>query len=128
MHDGTIMIMFMVVFFSWWYGKGWAQVVTSFTPRLKNISRAFSVNQLIGTLFAPWRRIITYPGASLEARFKAWGDNLFSRTIGFIVRLLVLWAALLVSIIITVITILEVIIWPLMPPAIFGLLIVGLIW
>src|SRR5487761_1238761 len=124
MHDGTIMIMFMVVFFSWWYGKGWAQVVTSFTPRLKNISRAFSVNQLIGTLFAPWRRIITYPGASLEARFKAWGDNLFSRTIGFIVRLLVLWAALLVSIIITVITILEVIIWPLMPPAIFGLLIV----
>jgi hypothetical protein len=119
--------MFMASFFTWWYGTGWRQVLSSFMPRLKAIAQTFSVSQLINTLFAPWRRIITYPGASLPERFHAWGDNLFSRTIGFVVRLFVLLAALIASLITALVSLIEIIIWPLMPPAVIGLIIAGLI-
>jgi hypothetical protein len=117
--------MLLVSFFSWWYGKGWEQVARSFTARQRAVSNAFSIIQLLKTLFAPWRRIITYPGRSLPERFRAWGDNMFSRVIGFVVRLLVLGAACIALLVIGVLTIIEIIIWPLLPPAIPILLITG---
>jgi hypothetical protein len=119
--------MFMASFFSWWYGSGWLQVLTSFKPRLNGIIETFSVTQLLNTLFAPWRRIITYPGASLATKFHAWGDNIFSRTIGFFVRFIVLLAALLTSLVISLGTLIELIIWPLIPPAALLLVIIGII-
>ena len=117
----------MARFFSWWYLIGWKQVAESFGPRLKEVSDNFSVNQLSRTMFAPWRRIITYPGASFSDRIKAFGDNLFSRTVGFIVRLLVILTALVVAIIVSIITLIELILWPLLPPAVIGLLIAGVV-
>jgi hypothetical protein len=121
------MIMLVVSFFSWWYGRGWQSVATSFGPRLRGVLNGFSVGQLFKTLFAPWRRIITYPGTSLEARFRAAGDNLFSRMIGFVVRLFVLLAAFVIVVIVAVLTIIELVIWPLLPLAIPGCLIAGLV-
>lgn len=122
-----MMIMLVLSFFSWWYGRGWQHVAASFGRRLRAVANTFSVGQLLRTLFAPWKRIITYPGASLAERFRAWGDNLFSRTIGFVVRLLVLLAALLVSITVGLLTTLELIIWPLLPLAIVVCIIKGII-
>ena len=118
--------MLILSFFSWWYGRGWRQVFDSFNPRLSNINAAFSVNQLLRTLFAPWRRIITYPGASFGDKMRAWGDNLVSRFIGFIVRMGVLIAAVLVIIVTVILTIAEMIMWPLLPVAIPILIIAGL--
>ncbi|HUA13003.1 MAG TPA: hypothetical protein VL989_00670 [Candidatus Sulfotelmatobacter sp.] len=119
--------MFMARLLSWWYKNGWKQVALSFSPRLKNISNFFSVNQLTGTLFAPWRRIITYPGASIGERFRAFGDNLFSRSIGFVIRLLVLIAALVCSVVVMFATAVELILWPFVPPAIIGLIVLGVV-
>ena len=119
-------IMLVLAFFSWWYGRGWRQVAGSFR-RLRAVSQLFSVGQLLRTLFAPWRRIITYPGASLADKWRAWGDNLFSRMIGFVVRLIVLLAAAIALAIIMLLTALETILWPLLPLAIPGCLIVGLL-
>lgn len=123
-----MMVMFMATFLSWWYGSGWIQVANSFKPRLNLVSSAFSVNQLLKTLFSPWRRIITYPGASLADRFHAWGDNLFSRTIGFIVRLFVLLAALLTCLAVALVTLIELIVWPLLPLSPVGFILAGVIW
>ena len=120
--------MFVVSFFSWWYGEGWAQVGASLRVRLSSVASAFSVNQLLSTLFAPWRRIITYPGASLSEKFHAWSDNVFSRTIGFIIRLIVLLTALLVTILVALLTLIELALWPLLPLGIIGGVIAGLIW
>ncbi len=120
------MPMLVMSFFSWWYGRGWKQVFDSFGPRLSAISNTFSVNQLSRTLFAPWRRIISYPGASLGDKMRAWGDNMVSRVIGFIVRLFVLIAAFLTLIAVALITTIELIIWPLLPIAIPGFLLAGL--
>lgn len=121
------MAMLILSFFSWWYGRGWQQVALGFGPRLGWVSDAFSARQLLRTLFEPWRRIITYPGASLEERFRAWFDNLFSRMVGFVVRLFVLLAALATLVAMALLTALEVVVWPLLPVALPGCLIAGLL-
>lgn len=122
-----MVVMLVLAFFSWWYGRGWGQVAGSFDRRLQSTAQLFSVNQLLRTLFAPWRRIITYPGASLADKWKAWSDNLFSRMVGFVVRLIVLLAALVSLIVIALLTAMETVVWPLLPLAIPGCLIAGLL-
>lgn len=94
-------------------------------PRLQNIAATFSAGQLLRTLFQPWRRIITYPGDSLGAKFRAWGDNVFSRLVGFVVRTIVLFTALIVIVCVLVFSIVELIVWPLLPPAIPVLIVLG---
>jgi hypothetical protein len=86
----------------------------------------FSLNILLRTLFSPWRRIITYPGASLEARLRAIGDNLVSRAVGFTMRVFVLLAAGLAFVILGVFSVAEIIVWPLVPLAAIGLIVKGL--
>jgi hypothetical protein len=122
-----MMFMLVVAFFSGWYGRGWQGVAKNIGPRIRNIAATFSVNQLLRTLFQPWRRIITYPGDSLGAKIRAWGDNVFSRAVGFVVRSIVLFAALIVMIFTLLFSIIELIIWPLLPPAVPILLIMGVV-
>lgn len=98
----------------------------SFQPRLQAIADNFSVIQLSKTLFSPWRRIITPPGRSLEDKLRAWADNMFSRVIGFIVRVFVLLGAALAAIVVAVLTVIEVITWPLVPLAVPALIIMGM--
>jgi len=66
-------------------------------------------------MFAPWRRIVSYPGASMSDHFHAWLDNLVSRIIGFLVRFFVLITAGLTLIIIFLFSIAELVIWPCVP-------------
>lgn len=127
LRDGTIIIMLVLSFVSWWYGRGWKLVFDSFRPRLRSVAVSFSVAQLLRTLFQPWRRIISYPGASLQAKMQAKLDNLVSRGIGFIVRFTVLLGALLAFIGMAILTVIEILIWPLLPLAIPGCLIAGLV-
>ncbi len=122
-----MLVMLVVAFFSWWYGRGWLEVAKSIGPRLSGVAYTFSVSQLLRTLFAPWRRIITYPGSTLGERLRAWGDNVFSRAVGFVVRLIVLFAALLALVFILIISVIEVVAWPLLPPAVPVLLILGVL-
>lgn len=118
----------MLVFslFLWWYGRGWLAVIKNLRNMLRGISRLFSVPLLLRTLLAPWRRIISYPGASLDAKLRAYGDNIVSRTIGFIVRLIVLLTALAISLLAVIFGIVSIIAWPLVPVAIVGLIIKGI--
>lgn len=118
--------MLVLSFFSWWYGRGWQNVAKNIGPRLQGLAASFSAGQLLRTLFAPWRRIMTYPGDSLAARVRAWGDNLFSRAVGFVVRVLVLLAALVMTIVVAVLSVAEVVAWPLLPIAVPILIIMGL--
>jgi hypothetical protein len=116
-----------IAFFSWWYGRGWQQVANSFRPRVLRVVYTFSVRQLVKTLFAPWKRIITQPGRSLEDRLRAAADNAFSRAVGFVVRVCVLLAALVSIAFIALFSIIEIIAWPLLPLAIPGFIIAGLL-
>ncbi len=113
--------------FTWWYAQGWRQTAHNAKSALIKVSYLFSVPILLRTLWAPWRRIITYPGASIDAKLRAMADNLVSRCIGFTVRLLVLITAGTAMLITAAIGSLLVISWPLIPPAIVFLLILGVI-
>jgi hypothetical protein len=117
----------LIAFFTWWYGNGWRQTAQNFMPRISVVLYGFSVSQLLKTLFAPWKRIITPSGRSLEERFHAAGENLFSRAVGFVVRIGVLLAALFFVIIVVVLSVIEIISWPLLPLAVPGFIILGLV-
>lgn len=119
--------MLVLSFLSWWYGRGWKEVLVSLGPRLRGVMSGFSVKQLAKTLFQPWRRIITYPGASLAEKFQAWGDNTVSRAVGFTVRAGVLLAASVTLAAVAVVTLAEIIVWPLVPLAVPAFLIAGLL-
>jgi hypothetical protein len=113
--------------FIWWYGQGWAATVKNIRKMLLGISNLFSVPILARTLFAPWKRIISYPGAGLDAKLRALSDNVVSRAIGFAVRVLVLLTALIIGTLAVVFGVLAFVLWPLVPPGVILLLIKGVI-
>lgn len=95
--------------------------------RITKISQLFSVPILLRTLFAPWRRIVTQPGAGIDAQMRALGDNMISRTIGFAVRVIVLLTAGVCMFAMTVIAALELVLWPLVPLMIVVSIVMGVI-
>lgn len=113
--------------FTWWYGKGWAKVGKHINQLTREIAQSFSMPLLLRTMFAPWRQIITYPGASLDAKFHAFIDNTVSRAIGFVVRLIVLLTALIMVGLTVIVGIILAIIWPLIPLATAALIFKGLV-
>ncbi len=120
------MAMLIISFFSWWYGQGWGMVAASFKRRLNAVATSYSISQLLQTLFSPWRRIISYPGSSIRDKWRAWADNFFSRSIGFVVRILVLIAAVISLLIVGLLTIIELLVWPLLPIAILLCIVKGI--
>jgi hypothetical protein len=119
--------MFALELVAWWYGAGWRGAVAHAKLRLAHISDMFSVPILLRTLFAPWRRIITYPGKSINDKFKAISDNAVSRLVGFLVRLMALLAAGVLLISYLLIGLVIIVLWPLVPLLGIGLIIWGVV-
>ena len=119
--------MIAIELLAWWYRQGWMQVAQNARLRFLKVSHMFSVPILIRTLFAPWRRIITYPGATIDARMRALGDNLVSRTVGFTVRIMVLLTAGIMLGLTVVAAGLQLIVWPLVPLALVAAIFKGII-
>ncbi len=113
--SGTITHMFIGAFLSWWYGAGWQKAAASVVRKLRGVSRAFSVGTLLRTLFAPWRRIVARPGASINEHFAAWRDNFIGRFVGFFVRITVLLTAGIVTIITAGLGLVALVVWPVLP-------------
>ena len=119
--------MFMLDLFSWWYGSGWAGALRATKRRLGGLAETFSTQTLLNTLFAPWKRIVSYPGAGIDARMRALLDNFVSRCVGFTVRFFVLLAAAVSFIILCVFGLLEIVLWPLLPILAIVLIVKGLL-
>ncbi len=118
--------MLVLEFFSWWYRQGWLSLGASVKHWLVKIAHAFSVPTLLVTLFAPWRRITTNPGSGLDAHMQALLDNLISRLVGFLVRIVVLLTAGIMLVLAAVSGVVGLVLWPLVPPATVVLLVWGL--
>lgn len=84
----------------------------------------FSVNRVLKSLFAPWKKI-EYATEKNTFDIVAWLDvifsNIFSRTIGFIMRLFLLCVFVIFEVLTMTIGILSITFWILMP-IIFGYL------
>jgi len=107
--------MLIAAFVHWWYGPGWRDSARRLSTRLRETYLTFSVPILLRTLVAPWRRIITYPGAGIGERFRAILDNLISRLIGMTVRLLALLLAGLILAAYAILGGLLLVLWPVIP-------------
>jgi hypothetical protein len=119
------MVMLTLQLLSWWYGQGWKLMLDNAGLRVVRMSHMFSVPILVRTLWAPWRRIVSYPGASLDQKLRAIGDNLVSRLIGFTVRFLVLLAAGIMLLLTAMYGMVLLLLWPLVPLLIISLIIKG---
>jgi len=113
--------------FFWWYGAGWLDIARRIGKRVVSIMQIFSVSILMSTLFSPWRRIITPPGRSIDQILRGMIDNAVSRTIGFIVRVLVLITATIMTVVDSIVGFIFVVIWPLLPVAAVYCLVRGVI-
>lgn len=79
--------MFILSLFSWWYGAGWRQRVSFAGENLASVYDYFSVDLLLKTLFSPFRQISAGSvRGPIGVQLRAWLDQLISRTIGFLVR------------------------------------------
>ena len=107
--------MLVVAFVQWWYGPGWRDASRRLFARINETYLYFSVPILLRTLFAPWRRIQTAPGAGLEAIMRAAIDNLVSRGVGSAVRLMALGFAIFLITAYVLIGGLLLILWPVIP-------------
>lgn len=97
--------------------------------RLVWVNEVFSTSDLLKTLFAPYRQ--TFAGrikGSLGDQLRAFADRSISRVIGAIVRLALVFVALIGSGIVTLVALLTLIVWPFLPlmPAIsVAMMIIG---
>ena len=102
--------------FSWWYTTGWLALAKRTTQRAQSALGFFSVSLLLSTLFDPFRQIAAgQTGGPLAVQFRAWGDRLFSRFVGFFVRTLFIFFGLVVALGIAVIGLVLLLAWPLIP-------------
>ena len=108
------MVMFLE-FFYWWYGTGYLGTIKRVSKWITATSQIFSIKILITTLFSPWKRIVTESDGSLEMILKSIGDNAVSRAIGFFVRSTALFTSLILTSVTSVVGLVMIILWPLMP-------------
>jgi hypothetical protein len=120
----------MVIFslFSWWYTKGWLTLVRAGGERIKGVLNFFSVPLLASSLFAPFRQISAGrpTGGSLSAQLQAFGDRLFSRFMGAIIRSFLIILGVATVIVATVVVGIVLLLWPLIPLApVVSMVVVG---
>lgn len=121
------MLMVLVSYLQWWYTKGWSELIARSARGLRGIVRQFSVPILIRTLFSPWKRIITYGQKGLPEILKALVDNLISRLVGFVVRVLALIAAVVSLTIVGVVSAVLIVAWPIIPLLSLSLIAIGVL-
>lgn len=121
------MLMAFFLFFRWWYSAGWLNAFERIGQRVSSVASGLSLVILLRTLFEPWKQITTYAGqdSSLDAKFRAWFDNLFARVIGFIIRMFVLLFAFLAICVVVIFGLLVAFLWPVIPLMPLGLIILG---
>lgn len=119
--------MLALEFFTWWYSRGWRQLAINMQRRISLTSSMFSVPILLRTLFSPWKRIVTYPGSSIDAKIRAFSDNMVSRFVGFTVRIFVLFTAGIMLLVVSVVALIELVAWPLLPILVLVTLVKGIL-
>jgi hypothetical protein len=119
--------MLVVALFQWWYGPGWRDTASRLETRLHSTYQTFSIPILLTTLFAPWHRILTPPGGSLDEHMRALVDNAVSRLVGFMMRLITLFVGFLLLFAYATLGGIVLITWPLLPLLGPALIVTGLL-
>lgn len=108
----------MVIFglFYWWYTTGWLTLMQRGVGRVQAVGHFFSIPLLLGSLFAPFRQISAgQVQGSLAVQMRAWGDRLFSRFMGAIIRSMLVIVGAACVIVASVALLCVITIWPFIP-------------
>ena len=112
--------MLMLDFVTWWYSRGWGYFARTLVDKLRNMVDFFSISLLLRTFFAPFRQISTVqedPNGGPMHYLSVFFDRLLSRTIGAVVRLLILIFGAVVILFESICGLVLVVIWPALPLA-----------
>lgn len=77
-------------FFVWWYTKGIKLFFRNFVALLNYLMGMFSVKESIFNLFSPWKRLVSQRRPGLDGFRDFIIDNLVSRGVGFVMRVILL--------------------------------------
>lgn len=111
------MLMLVISFFQWWYGRGFSEYLARFVDGLRDAADFFSIRLLLRNMFAPFRQIAAErrDNLPLDARIRAWLDLLISRMVGATVRFMILIAGTIVLIVRVAVGLAVGLLWPMMP-------------
>ena len=110
----------------WWYAQEPAYIWKAITVITSKVFHSFSVVLLLRTLFDPWKRdVTTQENASLDVVFKLWLNNLISRFVGFIIRLVTIIVGLILTVVVFLVLLTGFACWLFMPVIIVLLFING---
>jgi hypothetical protein len=124
------MVMMLLALVSWWYTTGWAEVARRVVGRMGRVLEAFSVGLLFKTLFAPFRQI-SAGGVQgpMAVQLRAFGDRLFSRFFGAVVRGIFILFGLIGALLAGLFGLVQLLLWPLLPVLpLVGLLLMLMGW
>ncbi len=109
--------MFIVGLLGWWYVSGWRKVGVILLEKLANTEDFLSIDQLIGSLFAPFKQIsaTTSRQGTFQDKVREWFDKQFSRIFGFIIRSLLILLGLIWLLIQTLVGLIIFLVWPMLP-------------
>src|SRR3990167_4656875 len=86
----------MITYFYWWYFEEPQILLNVIRAATKKTFLSFSVPTLLRTIFDPWKRdLYRAENASLQAMFNIWLNNIISRLVGFVMRIFTIFAGLL---------------------------------
>lgn len=111
----------------WHYSRAYLQFFHVWTNLMWFVVRFFSLTELLGSLFSPWKRMV-------EERKKAWDVeeffsslviNILSRIIGAMVRIIVLSLGTIVLTVVFVGGLVVYLVWTVAPALIVFLIILG---
>lgn len=126
--------MFIVGMLTWWYTAGWKRVTTIFLEKLAVTEDYFSIDILLGSLFAPYKQISASSGGrgTFQDKLRDWGDKQFSRVFGAIIRLLLIIVGTAWLLLQSVLYIVCLTLWPFAPIAplvgVILMIVVGTPW
>lgn len=108
--------MLIVGLLSWWYSAGWVQRFEIISQRFASTLDYFSPGLLVSTWFAPFRQISAGSvQGSFEVKWRAFVDRLISRAIGGLIRTVLLVAAGVMLVFHSVIAVVELLLWAVLP-------------
>jgi len=105
--------MFAVLLLSWWYSSGWSWLAKRAAVKYKLIGEALSVGILLRTFFAPWKQIQS--ATTLQNFIQSTVDNIVSRVVGMVIRIFMLFTALILYLLLTVFIVVSFVSWPIIP-------------
>lgn len=110
------MHMVIVWALSWWYGSGWKRCLLSLRERLEASYDYFSIGLLARTLFSPYKQISAgQVRGPIGVQLRAFGDRLVSRIVGSVVRAILIVSGLVWLTAQTVVGLMVVILWGMIP-------------